>query len=200
VQLVLRHRVHTAVGHEPAVVAVDHLPEDEGLRVVLSDAAGERRQEAGRDGVRGIQSPAVGAAGEPVSCDSAGPLQYRLAPVIEGDQLALALEVAVAEAVAIVAGEVQPEPVGIRRASSTGHHVAKRGEGPPDMVEDAIEDHLEVARVAVLHERREVVVVPEALIDPERVDSVVPVRPGDEHRREQHAATPKRGYMIEPTL
>src|SRR5262249_18700663 len=123
VQLVLRDGVETARGDERDVVAVDHLAEEKRVGKAGPYRRGERRPERARRGVHGVEPPAVAASREPVGRDRDRPAEDDLAPVVERDQLRMALEGAVFEAVGAAAGEVETEPVALARSLALAQHV-----------------------------------------------------------------------------
>jgi hypothetical protein len=112
--------------------------------------------------------------------------------VVERDELAVALEAPVGEAVRPVALEVEAKPLALARGGTVPEDVGERGERARDVVEDPVQHDPQIARVTGVDQTAEVVLVAEPLIDAERVDRVVAVRQRREDRREQDAAAAER--------
>ncbi len=200
VQLVLRDAVEPALLHEAHVVAVHLLAEEEGLGVDAAHRLAQSGEKGFGDQIGHVQAPAVGAAVQPVAAHRDRPFEHLGVGVVERDQLLVALEVGIGEAIGTGGGEIEAEPGRERRGGATGEHVPKRGEGAPHMVEDAVQDEQQVALVAGVREGREVLLITQALVDPKGVDGVVAVGGGDEDRGQQHPAAAQRPDVVEPCL
>ena len=92
-QLVLGHRVGAGALDECAVIAVNHLRDEPSVRVGLAHPRQHLRPKSFGHRVGGVQSPAVGTAAEPVVHDVDRVIHDRRVAMVEGNQIAVALEV-----------------------------------------------------------------------------------------------------------
>lgn len=89
---------------------MDDLAEQEEVGVGLAEVGDEPGEEGAGDRVGSVEAPPVDPARRPVGDDPPGPVGDLGLAVVEGGQLAVALEGGVAEAVTVVARGVEPEP------------------------------------------------------------------------------------------
>ncbi len=188
-QLVLRHRVHPRLAHHRGVVAVDHLADEIRLGVSGPDPAEHVRPEVGRDGVRRVEPPAVGAPVEPVAHHVHDQVAHPRRGVVEPQQRVVALE-DVEPRLSLRVGAAHDVPV----LDRTGAGV----EVPADVVEHAVEQHPEAAVVGLADEGVEVLVGAEPAVDPTVVGGVVAVRRRLEDRTERDAGGAQRHRVVEP--
>ncbi len=115
--------------------------------------------------------------------------------MVELDELVMALEHRV---VAAVGGGF--EPAGGGRLRAAVQRGLERGEATADVVEYAVEDQPQPARVRGGDEGVEVALVAESRVDPEVVDRVVPVRLRGEYRPEEQAVAAELDGVVQPRV
>ena len=161
------------------------------------------RQNVRRDGVRGVQSPAIGAPREPVVHDVDHVVDDRRLLVVEGHEVAVALE-------HVVLGLRRRRPASAGRTTAPPGHQHPAGPdrppGPPgtsgcrvaDVVEHAVEQQAHSAVVAAAHQGVEVALVAEAVVDVQVVGRVVAVGLRGEDRSELEPAAPQVMGVVQP--
>ena len=166
----------------------------------LPHPARHRTPERGRHGVGRVQPPAGRAAVQPVGHHAGHVVLHRGLVVVERDQLLVAFEVGVAEAIGAAGVEVEPEPGDVFRGPAVGQHVLERPEPPADVVEHPIQQQLDATVPALLHQVGEVLLGAEPRIDPEVIDRVVAVSFAGEDGPEQEPVATQIDQVVQPGL
>jgi hypothetical protein len=112
----------------------------------------------------------------------------------------VALEVPIGEAVRSRVGRVDVEPGRRGGVGALLQHLPEAREVAPDVVEDAVEQHPDTARVPGRDEVDEVLLGAESPVDLEVVDGVVAVSLRLEDRAEGQAVAAQREEVVEPVL
>ena len=191
-QLVLRERVHRRLLDDPRGFAVDHLAEEPRLGKALAHARQHLGPERPGHRVRGIQSPPVDAAIQPVAHHVDDEIDNRGGGMVEGDERVMPLE--------DVGLEASVDPTPAEEVRSLRSQTREGGVPTPHMVEDPVEQDPDAALPRCGDEAVEVPVVAEPRVDAEVIDRVVAVRLGGEHRTEQQAVQAQLDDVVEPAL
>ena len=189
-QLVLGHRVDAGAVDERGVVAVDDLGDEPRVGMRLADPGQHLRPERFRHRVGGVEPPAVGAAAQPVVHHVDGVVDDGRAAVVEGDELAVALE-------GVEAAGAAAEPAD-RLGVVVVDSAAVAAEIGSDMVEHAVEQHPQPPPVGFVDEVIEVGVVTQAWVDAVVIGGVVAVGAGGEDRAKRDSRGAEFDGVVEP--
>ena len=186
-QLVLGDRVEAGFADMRGVVPVDDFADEPCVAELLPNPRQHLRPEPVRDGVGRVETPSVGSTTQPVRHHVDGVVHHIGVVVVEGDQLAVALE-----CLEVVAGAAEPRGVG----SCDGVAIARKVGS--DMVEDTVEQDTQTPPVCFGDQFVEILVVTESRVDPIVVGGVVAVRARGEYRTERDTGGAEFDGVIEP--
>jgi len=190
-QLVLGERVGAALGHEVAIVSVDDLGNDPPVRIGSLHPFDDRAPRRRPGSERGVQSPAVDAAAQPVGHDVHDVVGDRRVGEIQLDQVEVPLE---GDGVSVV----PLEPVAFLGLGAGPEGALHDSVVAADVVEHAVQADSDATFLGVAHQVIEVRVVAEAWVDAKVVQGVITVGGGGKDWREHEAVTSQLDEVAEP--